>query len=233
MGVKTKQSPLTASDTHIALIGDITIDELKREITTTALVNGFVNRFLIGVVGRSKVLPDPPALSPATIASLGQALEERARRGSMVGLMRRDAEATELWKAVYTALTAERPGILDHVLARAEAHVLRLSLIYSLLDGSDVVTAKHLQSALALWDYCERSATYIFGSSSGTSLSDKLLDLLEAGSMHRTAISEALGKNVPKYRIDEALGLLSGQGLVESTDEPTGGRPREVWQRRG
>ena len=42
--------------------------------------------------------------------------------------------ARVLWGAEYGGLTADRPGIYGAVTARAEAQVLRLSLIYALLD---------------------------------------------------------------------------------------------------
>src|SRR5215472_6590179 len=54
----TKNSPLTATDAHIAIIGHITAEELRRYITETELASGFANRFLWLCVKRSKCLPD-------------------------------------------------------------------------------------------------------------------------------------------------------------------------------
>jgi hypothetical protein len=39
---------------------------------------------------------------------------------------------------------------------------MRLALLYALLDQSDPIREEHLRSALALWDYCERSAYYVW-----------------------------------------------------------------------
>ena len=50
---------------------------------------------------------------------------------------------------------------------RAEAHVVRLSLLYALLDCSEQVELVHLQAALELWGYADRSAHHIFGDSLG------------------------------------------------------------------
>jgi hypothetical protein len=37
---------------------------------------------------------------------------------------------------------------------RAEAHVLRVAILYALLDRSNVIEAAHVKASLALWRYC-------------------------------------------------------------------------------
>jgi hypothetical protein len=59
----------------------------------------------------------------------------------------------------------ECPGLVGTLLARAEAQVLRLSMLYALLDGTATIRTEHLYAALALWEYVEASVTYIFGTS--------------------------------------------------------------------
>jgi hypothetical protein len=49
-------------------------------------------------------------------------------------------------------------------------------LLYALLDMSDKICTRHLQAALALWQYCEESARFIFGGLSPEQLS--ILELL-------------------------------------------------------
>ena len=53
----TKHDPVTATGAHICIIGHITADELRAELTATDTANGFANRFLFVAVKRSKVLP--------------------------------------------------------------------------------------------------------------------------------------------------------------------------------
>src|SRR5262249_60231495 len=53
----TKNSPATATDAHISIVGHITELELTRYLSRTELANGFANRFLFACVRRSKVLP--------------------------------------------------------------------------------------------------------------------------------------------------------------------------------
>jgi hypothetical protein len=52
------------------------------------------------------------------------------------------------------------------MVARAPAQVLRLSMMYALLDMSTTIRKEHLEAALEIWRYCEVP----FGSSSATGL---------------------------------------------------------------
>ena len=56
--------------------------------------------------------------------------------------------------------------MLGAILGRAEAQVLRLALIYALLDGSAFIDEPHMLAALACWDYAEASARFVFGDAS-------------------------------------------------------------------
>ena len=51
---------------------------------------------------------------------------------------------------------ASREGML--VVHRAEAHCLRLQMLYALLDGSNVIEKVHVKAAFAIWQYCEACA---------------------------------------------------------------------------
>jgi len=88
-------------------------------------------------------------------------LHQVGRWASMPREMARDDEARSLWAAEYPRLSEGEPGLLGAILGRAEAHVLRLSLIYAVLDQSPVVRMEHLRAALAVWDYAEASARLI------------------------------------------------------------------------
>jgi hypothetical protein len=70
--------------------------------------------------------------------------------------------------------------------SRAEAHVRRLAALYALLDGQSVIDVVHMKAALALWQYCEDSARYIFGDSLGDPLADQVLELLRTAAQGMT-----------------------------------------------
>ena len=157
----------------------------------------------------------------------GGALEFARKQGPL----RRDGEASEVWRGCYGELSADRAGLRGCLLARAEAHVLRLSLLYALLDESVLVRATHLIAALAVWDYCEASARYVFGDGLGDPVADELLRLLRAcpAGLTRTEIRDYFQRHASADRLGRALGLLLENRLARCERVQTGGRPEERW----
>jgi hypothetical protein len=118
------------------------------------------------------------------------------------------------------------------VLSRAEAQVMRLACLYALQDMSYVVTPDHLTAALALWEYCEASARYIFGQRLGDPIADELVQALRKHpeGLTRTEIRDWFGRNRKASEIDRGLDLLVKQGVAYPLDESrSGGRPVERW----
>jgi hypothetical protein len=232
----TKNFPAKATGAHISIIGHITHDELKRELTATDAANGFANRFLFVNCERSKALPEGGHLQPDAFDGIVRRLADAVVLAMTAGELRRDDAARALWASVYPALSEGRPGLLGAATARAEAQVTRLSCLYALLDHSTIVRAAHLQAALALWDYCAASAKTVFGDAVGDALADALLGALRRGGgdgLTRTDLSAALGRNYNATEINRALGLLYERGYANFENVPTDGRPREVWRATG
>jgi hypothetical protein len=115
---------------------------------------------------------------------------------------------------------------------RAEAQVLRLSMLYSLLDGSAVIRAEHLYAALALWRYAEESVLTLFRQATGDAVADTVLAALK--SIHPGGLTrEQLYKDVFQHHkksddIDRVIRSLSDKGYITVQHVSTGGRPREV-----
>ena len=126
--------------------------------------------------------------------------------------------------------------MLGAVTARAEAQTMRLACLYALLDSSPVIKLAHLDAALALWDFCERSAAHIFGSSLGHRMADTLLAELRqvpnVGLTRTEMIHEVFGSNKSAAKIAEALQLLHDNGLAHRKDDldpETGHATAERW----
>ena len=232
LSTMVKHSPLRATGAHISIIGHITIDELRACLTRTEAANGFANRFLFPLVRRSKELPFGGSLDDSVTVELGERLRERAMSAQGIGRVEMTAPAQEQWKAVYSKLSAPQPGLLGAVVARGEAQVVRLALTYALLDGSGQIDVPHLQAALAVWEYCETSAAFIFGDLLGDPVADEIARALQhAGpvGMTRTAIRDLFGRHRSADRIGAALALLATRGRARLESRSTGGRPVEIW----
>jgi Protein of unknown function (DUF3987) len=228
----TKNSPAHATGAHISIIGHITRDELLRYLGMTEANNGFGNRFLWVCVRRANILPEGGALEDSALTDLIMRLRHAVDAAARAHEIRRDDAARAIWREVYPELSEGTPGLLGAMTSRAEAHVMRLSAIYALLDESPVVTPAHLQAALALWQYCEDSARFIFGDALGEPLADEILRALRthADGMTRNELMDYFDRHKSSGQIQQALKLLEEQGLATRQRVETAGRPREVWR---
>lgn len=233
----TKTTPAQATDAHISIIGHVTADELRRHLDRTEVANGFLNRFLLVCVRRSQCLPEGGALRDQDLVPLTDALRGAVEAARLTGELARDTAARALWADVYPELSEGQAGLLGAATSRAEAHVVRLSALYALLDQSRVIGRQHLEAALALWAYCETSARFVFGDALADPVADKLYALLssrpEGQGVTRTEMYDCFDRHTPAKEIARALGLLANQGRAERLEpESTGGRPIERWAAR-
>ncbi len=227
----TKNAPARSTDAHVSLIGHITTDELRRYLTVTETANGFGNRHLWLCADRSKLLPEGGQVDPTAWSQLAGELVEAVRFAQSAGVVARDDVARRLWCEVYADLSEGWPGLAGSLLGRGEAHVMRLAMIYALLDRSAVIRAEHLQAALALWRYVERSVCYIFGNSLGDPVADEVLRLLTTcpGGLTRNELRDHFGRHLKSDRFDIAMNLLLQHRLARFERQETAGRPAERW----
>jgi hypothetical protein len=195
--VLTRKDPLKVDNVNLSLVAHITPPELLNTLNATERANGFANRHLILAVRRSKMLPEGGNDVDVSdiVSGLHQAVIASRKRQDWDGKVSRNAEAKTLWAQIYSHLTRTRAGLSGALLSRAEAHVLRLSLLYALLDSAREIRVEHLKAALAFWDYCEASVGQIFGSSSGDPEGDKILQFI-ASSPEGIALPSEISRNL-------------------------------------
>jgi hypothetical protein len=231
VSTRTRQHPVRAIGVHLSMIGHITREELLRRLGDTELANGWANRVLWICARRTKLLPDGggwPDLGD--IARRMSAATDHARRMGDTRVQWDDAAAA-LWRSKYADLSEGKPGLLGAVTSRAEAHVVRLALIYALLDCVRQISVEHLRAALAVWDYCSASARFIWGDALGDPTADEIRRALAATKLSRTEIRDLFGRNLTAEEIDRALAVLASMGLARSWAETSGGRPVTWWER--
>jgi hypothetical protein len=231
LALMTRTAPATATGAHISIIGHITHSELRRHATSTEIANGFLNRFVLAAVRRVRLLPEGGNPDPLKGSGLASYLATVLGHARAAGQLKLEAAARELWWHAYPQLTQPGDGLAGDLTARAEAHTIRLALIYALLDAQRQIKTEHLTAALALWDYAARSAAWALVRATGDPLAEQLHAALirSPGGLTRTQLSDLLDRHQPAQRIQQALDALHAQGRAHHTRILTGGRPVELW----
>lgn len=231
LAILTRAAPARSTSAHIAVIGHITQHELRRHITHTELANGYLNRILIIACRRQRLLPEGGHHDPLHGTSLPRLLAATVKHAQTAGDVRLDPGARELWHHAYRKLAHPLPGIVGLITARAEAHTIRLALLYALTDGQRKISPPHLHAALALHDYAARSATWALNRATGQPLAEQIHAALQAhpAGLTRSQISYTLKHNQPAGEIDHALHALQATGRATATQIATGGRPAQLW----
>ena len=232
-----KISPEKATGAHISMIGHVTIKDLLTCLSEVENKNGFSNRVLWIASKRVKKIPLPPwinwkAQHPQIIARLANIVEHLGPNAPKRELYWSD-EAQKEWRKFYHSIKTASDGVLGSIIARSDAHVLRLTMLFTVLDDSSLMEPQHLKAAIAFWQYCERSASWIFGEKTGNKHADKIYWALqrEPKGIIRSEISlQVFGNHLSKTNMDIAFSALVDADLAYFTYERvTGDRPTQRW----
>ncbi len=221
-----------ASDPHVSIIANITIEELQRLLTSNDKGNGFANRFLWCCAKRSKLLPHGgPRIDEAALGELARRMRAAVDFAHSAGEIGWAREAYTAWEKLYERLSAPVGGLFGTLTARADAQCRRLALLYALLDCSHEIRIEHLRAAVEVWSYAEDSVRHIYGDATGDELADSILKLFagDTAGLSMTEISSSFGRNRSSKDLRRALGVLEGRGLVTQTRLETKGAPVTIW----
>jgi hypothetical protein len=232
--VRTRKNTAIAHGTHVSVLGDITVEELRRALTATETVNGFANRFLFVAARRPHRLPRGDVVPDRVLAPLVKRTAERVVGCRGFGVMRRTDAAEERWAELYNAIDDDVDGLLGAATARAEAQMLRLQVAYALLDGSRAIDLEHVNAAEALWHYCEDTARMVFGAALGDPDADLLLAALRAvGDEGLTGVQQDRVFHGRSDRLLRSRAVLLDRGLAVQETRQTAGRPEvRLWATR-
>jgi hypothetical protein len=232
LAILTRTAPARASSAHITVIGHITGHELRRHITNTELANGYLNRILVIACRRRRGAGVGGDHDPHAASDLTDRFADALKHAQQAGEIRLHPDARELWHHAYRQLAIEPQNeLVAQITARAEAHIIRLALIYALTDKHTQIRSPHLTAALALHDYAARSAAWALTGATGQPLAEQIHTALSThpDGLTRSQISHTLNHNQRAGHIDHALQALNAAGRVNVTQIPTGGRPAQLW----
>ena len=232
LAILTRTAPARATDAHISVIGHITATELQHHINPVELANGLLNRFLLLGCRRVRLLPEGGDPDPLNRTGLDRQLTSTLNTARHAGQLRLSPAARHAWADTYQQLAEPQPGIAGAIAARAEAHTIRLALIYALLDNNRQIQPAHLNAAFALWDYAQRSASWALERTTGNPLAHQIHAALTHAlpdGLTRTQLRDLLHRNPTTTQLDQALAALADDGKITSQRVLTAGRPAELW----
>jgi hypothetical protein len=228
---------LTASWSHVGIIGHIAPWDFRRRLAAVDLAAGTYNRYLPLYVERSKRLPIPRGADPKTVTDLGGRLREAISQARGKTRVQLGEEAEALWcDELYDELTAadDEEMAWAEFMRRAAPYCLRIAGLYAVLDGRDRISKTDLAAAAALVRYSTASARYVLGDLLRDPRMDRLTrEITAAGEtgLTRTQISALFGRHVSRDALDALLGELLSRDGYEIARTETGGRPVEIYRR--
>jgi hypothetical protein len=210
----TKNNRICATDPHICILGHITHEELNHLLNNTETWNGFANRFLWVCVQRKKTIPLPMPMNESIVLALADEL------GKILVFARgqRDlnftSKAKALWNEKYFELSRDIPGKLGVVTSRAEAQTIRIALTCALIDAQKMIDVHHLEASIAIWQYCNDSAKFLFGHANADPDLEKILQSLSTHPMTTSELHELFNGHKKAADLNKLLMQLQMSGKV-------------------
>lgn len=217
LGNLSRQNSERCLNPHISLIGHITPDEFRMLLNDVELSNGYLNRFNLAYVWRSKILPEGGTMPQTQLNELIQRTREALEFAGNIQEIKRDESAKELWKDAYQKFNEQISiGLIGDVLSRVEAQVTRFSMLFAVLDHSSEIRREHLEAALELWKYCEDSAAFFFRGRIGDKKADKILQELRVHpeGLAQSRLYELFDRHITKAVLESKLIMLQEAGLI-------------------
>lgn len=237
----TKNSPIWATDPHIALHACITPNEVRARMSRGELTNGFANRFLIIWAERTGVIPFPARATDEVVQSFADAFAKVINFGlsgypaqTETMILSLTSDAKKAFGTAYREFAKRHPGgeLIAGLLERRAPMLLRIAGLFAITDCVHEITADHIEAAKAWMDYYSASVHVIFAPAtdvaeerSRKNRADKLLAwLTSAGDWcSRTNINcDCFKKSVHKTHINAVIEMLLLDNRIERREVDTG-----------
>jgi uncharacterized membrane protein (UPF0136 family) len=215
---------IVRSDTHhIAMLGNVTREDIGDGMARIDLKNGFANRILwAGTFTRDQPVT---VFDNAIDAPLRDSLREAIRWSNALTKPLIGGTTHQMEPAARQMLTdaASRytggVGLAPFLSQRLDTIASRIALVYACLDQSRVIEVIHVEAALAVTDYAMASATWVFPETTGDIRADFVLRHLRVQGFLNTRELEALVSKRP-LDVQQVVDLLALMGYARRATRP-------------
>ncbi len=196
-------------------------------------------------------LRSAPMYDEDILKKIGQLVKERielarTRKRIRIG----PATLRDLWdggEKFYDQIANDHPGGLsEELIGRGRVQILKLAMLYALLDGDDLVSKVHLRAAKAIWDHNRNSVVTLWksvetvthaagGNPVMANCAQQILEQLEAANTEGKLASEmrkALrsGRRTQPVFAETLAGLIKEGKVVTQDIKINGGTTQRCWQ---
>ncbi len=227
-----KNRKISTTRAHIGWVSHITIAELTSKLSESEALNGFGNRILWVCAKRPKLVPLPSPIPPEKMNRIASRLAGIIENAKSCGRIYMSNRARAYFTDIYPDLSQSKPGLAGSIVSRAEAQVIRLSMLYALFDEKRAIDTNHIESALAFWKYCEDSAFFIFQGKSENSYERKIMNALnQRNTMTGTELRDLFHRHLSKDTLTKTIRNLVALGEITVETRKTRGRPVTIYKK--
>lgn len=194
--------------------------------------NGFGNRFLWMLARRQRLIALPSPMPDCAVERLAGIVAERLEAGRQKQAVCMSPTATQLWVDSYPDLTMDYEGVSGSIVNRAEAHAVRLALIYAIALGHTEIEVEDLQAAFAVVDYSRKSSFKIFGGAVGDKRKAKILNALREAHGNELTLTDisvqVFSRHIESEILKKIVSEMEDSKLIVTTKLSTGGAPKTI-----
>jgi hypothetical protein len=176
-----------AIEPFLSIMAGTTQDWLQKALTERDIYGGFANRWLYFYGVPKGPIPNPPKVDKLERNKIIQKLNEVRDWARSVpdGEILISDEAVQLFEDYYIDYyrRCQQPGLIPTLIVRVQDFIWKIALLYAADAMSETILKDHLESAISVGNYLERSVAEVFasfGTSSGKAQESKLVDFLKA-----------------------------------------------------
>lgn len=218
--VVVKKDSCSSSDHHISMIGHITQNEFEFLNSNVDSTNGYLNRFLFCRIFNGSPVPLPKSFDSLSFSFMPRLFSVIAFiRNTGTEELKLEESAISFWEEIYSDFFYSPDDGFSELMARTPTHILKVAMIFSVLDCSYCISKDHLISAKAIVDYSNDSIRFIFSSPSKKKNNNerKVVEYISKkdGSVMRSEVMrELFNKKIKALELDGLKDSLILQNLI-------------------
>lgn len=222
--INTSQRSIRSTDYCVSLIAHITPKELRSLVSDIDSSNGYLNRFMFCLISGGEPKPFPESFDRVNFSFINEFSELLSFINSMDnGEVVLADNAKDLYLEIYNEFYYRSEDKITELISRNTQHLLKMAMLYAIIDQSPVISNEHLKAAKALIDYSAASIQELFGNDILSKKESKVLKYLstQEGKSTRGKIqSDCFKNNSSKEELDSIQESLIMKKMIEvSTSE--------------